>query len=210
MIGKRKIDHLVYCVPNLEEAIQEIGSKLGIFPVFGGFHKTQGTKNALLNLGSGQYLEILAADPTNKEHQSNRWMGIDLIQKPQMTRWAIKSDNISSDSIILKSSYPKMGAIFNGSRLTSDGEELAWSMILPLSKPEVEVIPFMVDWSDSAFHPTDKLEIGCELKEISFKSQNQEKDIETFKKLGLENSISQALESKISVVISGPNGEVWL
>ena len=46
-----RIDHLVYAVPDLEKAIKEIEKKFGIAPVKGGQHKSQGTHNALLNLG---------------------------------------------------------------------------------------------------------------------------------------------------------------
>ena len=58
----REIDHIVYCVPDLENGIDYIEELLGIRPVFGGRHLSNGTKNALLNLGDNCYLEILAVD----------------------------------------------------------------------------------------------------------------------------------------------------
>ncbi len=210
MAKNRVIDHIVYCVPDLDEAIESIGSALGIYPVFGGYHKTQGTKNALLNLREGCYLELLASDDKNLDFRSNRWMGIDLITEPKVTRWALKSDDIETDSAILKLHNPEMGTIFKGSRLTTDNETLAWSMTLPLPKPEVDIMPFMVDWSDSSFHPTDKLEAGCTLKEISFVSNTLDKDIATFEKLNLDYIPSQGSTSRIRITIAGPNGEVRL
>lgn len=58
----RKIDHLVYCVPDLEAAIQHFLKVYDISFTYGGQHLTQGTHNAILNIGNGAYLELLAID----------------------------------------------------------------------------------------------------------------------------------------------------
>jgi len=47
---KRKLDHIVYCVPDLEEAIDFFNQKLGVTPLVGGRHLLQGTKNALIKI----------------------------------------------------------------------------------------------------------------------------------------------------------------
>jgi len=57
-----KIDHIVLAVPNLEEGILWLEKKLGVRPAYGGQHLTEGTHNALLNLGNNCYLELLAID----------------------------------------------------------------------------------------------------------------------------------------------------
>ena len=58
----RKIDHIVYAVQDLSATMVQFEEKSGIKPIFGGFHKSFGTKNALVALGNGCYLELLAAD----------------------------------------------------------------------------------------------------------------------------------------------------
>ncbi len=209
MIG-RKIDHIVYAVLDLDQAMSDIESHLGIRPVFGGYHKTQGTKNALLDLDDGCYLEILAIDHDNINIKTSRWMGIDLILEPRITRWALKSDHIESDSEILKSHNKEMGTIYQGSRKTTTGETLAWKMILPLSSPDIELIPFMVDWSESAFHPTEKLQEGCSLKEISLAGSAADKSNQVFNELSISNNISNTINTTISITIEGPNGLIIL
>lgn len=206
----RIIDHIVYSVVDLNKAMDELESKLGIRPVFGGYHKTQGTKNALLNLGDGCYLEVLAIDHDNTEIKSPRWMGVDLISGPSITRWAIKSENIELDSQILKRYNDSMGEISKGSRMTNTSETLAWKMILPLATPEIELIPFMVDWSDSAFHPTEKLEEGCTLKEISFAGNAPDKSNRVFDELGISNFISKSNKTEITITIESPKGSIIL
>lgn len=207
---RRQIDHIVYSVLDLDKAMNEIENQLGIRPIFGGYHKTQGTKNALLDLDSGCYLEILAIDHDNIDIKSPRWMGIDYLCEPRITRWALKSDNIESDSEILKSHNDEMGTIYQGSRKTTTEETLAWKMILPLASPDIELVPFMVDWSDSTFHPTEKLQKGCSLKEISFAGSAADIQNPIFNELGISNIISNTDNTEISVTIEGPDGFIIL
>ncbi len=210
MKSSRKIDHIVYSVLDLDKAMDHIEKELGIRPVFGGYHKTQGTKNALLNLGDGCYLEILAIDNQNKDINTPRWMGIDLITEPRITRWAVKSESIDLDSKILKSFDKTMGEIYEGSRKTTSGETLAWKMILPLASPEIELMPFMVDWSSSAFHPTEKLENTCLIKDITFAGNIPDKNNLVFDELDISHNITRSANNKISVTIEGPNGLIIL
>jgi hypothetical protein len=141
----REVDHLIYCVPNLEEAIAWFEEQAGVRPVVSGKHPTKGTRNALVNLGNKCYLELLAADYENTSFNGNRWMGVDTIETPTMTRWSLKSEHLQNDSRMLKSYHSAMGVIEGGQRQTSTGEILHWKMSLPLAEPLVEIIPFITD-----------------------------------------------------------------
>ena len=207
---KRVIDHIVYCVPNLESALDDLENRLGIRPVFGGRHLTKGTKNALLNLGNGCYLEILAVDEENDTISGPRWMGIDLIATPKITRWCLKSDMLQTDSEILKSYALNLGHQDQGSRMTSDGKLLVWNMILPASHPEVELVPFMVDWSKSEMHPCDALTEKCTLQSIHLHHSNPIEIQPTLDALGWELNIDLASQAHISIDIQSPKGLVRL
>lgn len=193
----------------MDAAIAEFEEKLGVRPVFGGYHKSQGTKNALLNLNQGMYLELLAPDNTNTEIKPPRWMGVDILKKSQITRWALKSDNLERDSHILNAHNNDMGEIKGGLRITSKGALLKWEMIMPLPEPEVEIVPFMVDWSQSETHPHDELpEMNCQLVEL----------YATYSKLKIYDAILQQLnfdfriendkETSIKALIKCPKGFV--
>ncbi len=205
-LGTRTIDHIVYCVHDLDQAILDFESLLGIAPIFGGYHTTQGTKNALLNLGHQCYLELLAADPDNKDVTSSRWMGIDLLSRPQITRWALKSDKLEADSLVVRTANPLMGQIEGGERKTTSGDMLRWGIAMPLAAPEVDVIPFMTDWSESSVHPTDNLENRCRLIDISLSDPDPTKIETVIEQLSIEMSVSQSDHASIKIRIDSPNG----
>ncbi|WP_367390279.1 VOC family protein [Lewinella sp. LCG006] len=206
----RTIDHIVYAVFDLDRAIADFTQLLGIAPVFGGHHQDRGTKNALLNLGKGCYLEIIAIDEWNTRVAPPRWMGLDVLQKPQITRWCLKSENLAKDQALLKAYDPKMGEQWSGKRQTASGELLAWEMLLPLPEPEVEVVPFMVDWGASAFHPTERLEEKCFWHELILYHPEPMLVESLFGTLAIGFSVKKADQAAISLSIESPLGRVIL
>ncbi|MEM0994372.1 MAG: VOC family protein [Bacteroidota bacterium] len=203
-----KIDHIVYAVPNFAAALIDLETRLGVRPQFGGYHQLKGTKNALLHLGDQCYLEILAVDEDNLEIEAPRWMGVDLIESPKITRWSLKSLDSSEESALLKAYHPEMGQIVTGKRATATGDVLTWEMLLPLASPEVELLPFFTDWQDSSTHPTDNLEEQCQLLNIQFMHPEPAPIQVVFNRLGLSYSIQTAKVAQIQIEVASPNGRI--
>ena len=204
----RTIDHLVYSVPNLEKAIIDFENLTGIRPTFGGYHTTRGTKNAVVNLENKCYLEILAIDEENKNVSAPRWMGVDFIDNAQMTRFALKSDDLRNDSVILQKYNPQMGEINGGQRKTSNGKMLTWEMILPLAAPAVDIVPFMTDWRKSEVHPTDSMTEECTFIGFKFTHPNPEIIIAVLNGLGMNAEVSKGEKVEIKAIINSPKGIV--
>ena len=208
MIIGRDIDHIVYSVKDLDAACNNLEKRLGLRPVFGGYHRTQGTKNALLHLGGQTYLELLAIDESNTEIEAPRWMGIDLIDRPQITRWALKSSNLEGDSSVLKKYDSRLGEIHGGQRKMTDGGLLTWRLVMPTSEPCVDILPFMVDWQGSSHHPTDKLLKGCRLVGLKIFHPEAAKEEGVLQDLGVNLKVEKGERLGISILVDSPNGRV--
>ena len=206
----RSIDHLVYAVPDLQEGITQVEELLGVGLSAGGQHPTQGTQNVLLNLGESCYFEILAVDETNTDIPPPRWMGIDLIQTPKLSRWCLKSDHLTDDAAILSQYKAELGKVVEGKRRLANGEMLSWELSLPLSEPEVEIAPFLINWSNSKAHPTDSLPEVCKLERMEFSHPEPKVMGPLFQAFQLEVAIKQSDQPAISAWIQCPNGLVRL
>lgn len=102
-----------------------------------------------------------------------------------------------------------MGSISVGSRNTAKGSLLKWKLALPLPTPEVEIMPFMVDWGQTATHPNDELpNMGCKLVELYGTHPDPDQFGETFEKLGLEFRIKKAEKIVLKAILKCPKGTI--
>lgn len=203
---KRSIDHIVYCVIDLEKAIDKFQNSTGIKPVMGGRHLSKGTKNALVNLGNKCYLEILAVDKESKI-EAPRWMGIDLISQPTITRWSLKSTDLEEELSILENYNAKLALVETGQRETNQGQLLNWNMTLPLPAPEVELMPFITDWSKSQGHPTEQLPQKAELLGLFLEANMPDKMLyNCLRSLSHSIEIQAGTTTKITLKIKCPKG----
>jgi len=209
-LGTRKLDHLVYCVPDLDEAIKDFKDNYGLQINLGGKHTHQGTMNAILKIGNACYLELLAIDLDNPNFKSARWMGIDLIETPRLTRWCLATDNIEADASTLKRINSNMGELIIGERKTPTGHLLQWQMSKPLAHPLIEPLPFLIDWSKSDTHPVANLKQLCTLEslEIQFDSNDALNGI--INQWDMTNIYTPNAESKLVAKFKGPNGHFEL
>lgn len=205
----KKIDHLVYCTQNIQEAIIDLESRLGTKVTIGGKHLNQGTQNALINLGGQCYLEILAVDHHNNI-KGPKWMGLDVLQSDKLTRWAIKSEDIIQDSNILEAYNSEMGIVEIGTRKMIDGKILSWQMAMPLPYPEIDIVPFITDWSKSEIHPTDTLHQSCEMIELNLNHPKPTTIQYLLTDLDVDIKIKQADRVFIEAIIQTPKGIVIL
>ncbi len=205
-----RLDHIVYSCPSLEQGIDEIGSLLGVNPVYGGKHLSFGTYNALVGLGKRKYLEIIAVDPENKDATLPRWMGVDLLdQQCRLTRWAIKSPNIKDEAQLLQGFRPGLDQIMEGSRVKSDGTTLHWQLTRPLTHPLVEPLPFLIYW-EGKIHPADDLKHECSIASVSISCEGDEKVENLIRKLCSDVEIQNKPTNRIEVEINCPKGRVIL
>lgn len=155
------IDHLVYAVPDLAEAVSDIESRCGVAPTPGGAHVGLGTFNALLGLGGRTYLEIIGPDPAQPEPQAPRPFGIDALTEPRLVSWCVAPNHTLDEVVRIsqRAGYDP-GDIQAMTRRRPDGVVLEWSLTTPsLTDSEEGVLPFFIDWGRTA-HPSESIPVG--------------------------------------------------
>ena len=211
MESPRVLDHLVFAVPNLAAAIEAFHDRLGVRAILGGQHPNRGTHNALISLTEGAYFELIAPDPTNKSVPPPRWMGVDVLTKPQLTRWAVKSNALEHDVETLRPLRPELAEVQGGERQTPEGKQLAWQLTVPQAAPEVELIPFFIDWSKSEQHPADALpDMGCEVLRIFGQHPAPQTIRPLLESLNVALELEKAPSVSLHATLRCPNGEVTL
>jgi len=154
------LDHLVVAAQTLSAGRAFIEAQLGISPQPGGRHAAMGTHNALVGLGPGQYLEIIAIDPELERPPRPRWYDLDeprmraaLAEGPRLIHWAAQTNDI--DAVRARSRID-LGPV----RPMARGE-IHWRITIPDDGhlPGAGLVPTLIQWP-AATHPSDQLSDG--------------------------------------------------
>ncbi len=154
------VDHLVYATPDLDTSVEELADRLGTDPVPGGAHPGWGTRNALIGLGTGVYLEIIGPDPRQPEPERSRPFLIDDLTEARLVTWAYRHPDPESMRDTLE-----LGPVRSMSRNRPDGDTLHWRLSDPMALPAGGVVPFVIDWGSTP-HPSATLPNECQLLEL--------------------------------------------
>lgn len=203
------IDHLVYASPGLERGIQEIARLTGVTATFGGQHPGRGTRNALLSLGTGIYLEIVAVDPDQPAPSDGRWLGADLVRAPRLTTWAAKGRDLTALRTRAAEQRVPLGDVRSGSRQRADGAMLRWQLTDPEPLVADGVVPFFIDWGDSP-HPSATAAQGASLVEFRIEHPDLARVERMLRLLELDVPVTRAERPGLVAIIQGTHGRVEL
>ena len=148
----RRVDHLVYAVPDLDTGVADLEQRLGVRAAPGGQHPGRGTRNALIALGPDSYLEILAPDPAQPAPAGGRWFGVDAARPPRLAGWAAKGSDLTRVARKAAERGVRLGAVAAGARQRPDGVTLRWEFTDPGTQVVFGLAPFFIDWGTSP-HP---------------------------------------------------------
>jgi Glyoxalase-like domain len=139
-----RLDHVVYAVPDLDEAAVRFRKEFGLDSTEGGRHERWGTANRIVPLGD-QYLELVAAvdEPTAAETAFGRGV---LERAAGGGGWF----TIAAVADDLDAVAPRLGLeVGSGSRTRPDGQTVRWRMA-GLDDPRREPwMPFFLTWDVS-------------------------------------------------------------
>jgi len=203
------IDHLVYATPDLDLGIATIERLLGVRATAGGRHPGAGTRNALVALGPGTYLEIVGPDRTQPQPEQPRWFRIDEIDAPRLVTWAAKVDSIDQISRKARRLGVGLGGIVAGSRRRDDGVLLAWRYTNPRTVVGDGIIPFLIDWGTTP-HPSESAAQGASLITLRAEHPQPEPIRDVARRLGLSLQIDRGSQPALVATIASLRGEVEL
>lgn len=200
----QELDHLVLATHDLEPTVDWVAQGLGVRPAPGGQHLGVGTRNYLLSLGPGQYLEVIGPDADQPEPSEPRPFGIDLIERPRLTAWVAKSTRLEEAVTGAAQRGYDLGPIREMSRTTPDGEVLRWRLTRRRLST-VAVIPMLIDWGDTR-HPSTIAPTGVSL--VAFRAVHPEPDHvrDVLAALSLDLDVSIGLKPCLTAKLSGPAG----
>ena len=224
MSARLKLDHLVYGVPDLSEAIDDFEKRLGLSPMLGGRHAGLGTHNAILPLEAEAYIELIASDPDGPTPKQSRPFGLDTLCEPRLVTWAVRSRAIETDVQHAREQGFDPGIVFTMSRTEPDGETLEWKLSL-LQKPFGDgLVPFVIDWGKSR-HPaatprspsedrthdsTDDPTSHGKLSAFSATHPNPAPIRAALHALGVSLDIQPGTIARLSARLTGPAGSIEL
>ncbi|WP_199035702.1 VOC family protein [Glycomyces salinus] len=195
------LDHLVLATPDLASTTAHIARLTGTEPVPGGAHPGLGTRNHLLGLGQGAYLEIVGPDPDQPEPDRPRPFGIDELSEARLVTWAVQVRDIDAVVSAARQAGHDTGEPWEMSRRTPDGGTLDWRLTLDRDRGHTGLVPFLIDWGETA-HPSADLP---EVPLISLEATSPEPEpVEgALKAIGANLQIKPGLRTSLSATVLG-------
>lgn len=212
------IDHLVLACATLESGIAWAERTLGVRPAVGGRHPQWGTHNALLSLGEGCYLELLAPDPAAPEPRAGVGpFGLGAVcaagaqhAGPRLTAWMVRvpPGGLEAACHAMRAAGVDCGAIRDGARLRPDGSELRWRLTVPPEPLLGCAAPWLIEWS-GAEHPSRAAPVGCRLSWLEVTHPEPARVRSALEAIGMPQvRAKQSRASGIAAGVACPRGVV--
>jgi len=205
-------DHLVVAALDLALGCDFVEERLGVRPQPGGQHAAMGTHNAVLSLGPGFYLEVIAVDPAGRTPPRPRWFDLDeprmkanLAEGPRLVHWAARC----SDLHAAVARVPELGVPTPMAR-----GDLQWRITIPDDGhlPGRGLVPTLIAWPEGV-HPTRRLpDSGLRLALVAGEHPEPATIRAELAALGLSDTmkVTFAKSPRIAAMIRTPRGVATL
>jgi hypothetical protein len=197
------IDHIIYAAPDLDSAVDDLATRLGVRATGGGQHVGRGTHNKLLALGPRTYLEIVAPDPGQPDPAAARPYGVDGVTRAGLVGWALTTDGIEAAIADARAKGFDPGGVIDGHRLTTDDTELRWQ--LTSNALGAGILPFLISWGATP-HPAASAPTGLILESLHIEHPDPTGLRGPLRALGAEVEVRAATESALVAHLHGPRG----
>jgi hypothetical protein len=199
----------VYGVADLDAAIEELAERLWVRPAHGGRHVGRGTHNALVGLGDGVYLEVIAADPEQPPAPGPLAFALDRLRLPRLVGWASRTADLDRRVADARARGHDPGEVRQMSRRRPDGFLLEWRLTRHDADPDRLVVPFLIDWGGSP-HPSETAPAGVRLVELRGEHPDPAAVREALGALGATLTVDAGPEPALVATLETPRGRVVL
>ncbi len=203
------LDHLVYAVPDLEVAVDELAESLGAVAIPGGRHPGLGTRNAILPLEGGCYLELIARDEEADAPRGPRPFGLDGLAAPRLVTWAARSTRLDDDVEAARDRGFDPGVIAPVDRAQPDGTRLRWRLTLREDPGAGGLVPFLIDWGEAP-HPSTASAAVCRVEAFTGTHPEPAPVLEMLAALGVALPVEAGEPAGLRASLIGPEGVVVL
>ena len=203
------LDHFVYAAPDLAEAVDEIEARLGVRPASGGRHAGGLTHNALLSLGEGSYLEVIAPVPGVELPSGALPFGLVGLTAPRLAAWAVATDNLERLIETARAAGYDPGEVVSGGRDLPGGSRLSWKLALRPQPGGEGVVPFVIQWTAEP-HPSQTVPAGCRF--VSLRGEHPAPDgvRVMLEALAVDLEVAEGAAPRLVATVDTPNGRLEL
>ena len=161
-VGTVELDHVLFAVPDLDEAATLLERRYGLASVEGGRHPGWGTANRIVPL-AGTYIELIAVVDVAEAAVApfGHWITAALPGRP--LGWAVRTDDL--DAVATRLGL----TVHPGSRVTPDGAELRWRGAGIEAAAEDPSLPFFIEWDPATTHPGASGPAGLSIAKIALR-----------------------------------------
>jgi hypothetical protein len=201
------IDHVVLAISDLDRGIEQLGESCGVLPVRGGEHGHTGTENALLSMGPGAYIEVLA--PQDGAELPPQLQPLRGVANLTPVSWAVATRNADLMSQMLRAHGYTVSEPQAGSRETTGGAVIRWRTF-QLTAPKIEGAPFFIEWLADTAHPAATSPSGCALLSLELHTPHDEQLRGLMRLLNVQVEVVHGEISRMQVTLQGSRAPVRL
>ncbi len=194
-----RVDHVILGIGRLDTGMKDFEQLTGVRPVYGGKHPT-GTENALVSLGDGTYLEIIAPQAGVAADAGSELAGLLTLKTLTPVGWAVSSQNQAALRKQLTKASFSVSAPDDGSRVTPSSGTLRWQAFDLATS--LEGAPFFIVWSDGSAHPSSSSPSGCSLDRLAVASPDGDALQRLGRALDLAVEFGVASKMRLSLTLS--------
>ena len=194
------VDHFIIAINNLDQGIRDFATLTGVTPEKGGQHPGRNTQNALVSLGNGQYLEILAPAASASNPDA-------VIPFPKLTLggWALHGTLDAQLASLKAAGFATVGPT-PGSRQKPDGAMLEWRTG-GAQGAGLSLAPFLIEWSAKTPHPSGTSPSGCSLDNVIVRDADPSNLQKYFSAVGYGGQASKGNRGMV-INLTCPKGKV--